>query len=256
MMITTKTPTVAGLPLAAFTQTAAPTVSDRYVHISTQRVVELMQEEGFTVAGTIAQKARGAGPAQFAKHVIDFRHPDVPAIGDSTPRFLFANSHDGSMRASVLAGVFRFVCSNGMVVGSTYANERVRHAGEAAHNIIERVRALARNTGPLFQQIESWQRKELSEAQRNEFARLAATLRWGDPHRFLPEEILQVRRPEDDKGDLWTVFNRVQEATTRGGLEGVARTGRAVRSRPLTEVSTDLRFNEQLWKLAEEFAGM
>lgn len=253
MTLATPAPPLANLPLAAYTQTPAPTLSDRYVHISTQRVVELMQEEGFTVANAPGKKPRG--PAEFAKHVIDFRHPDVPSIGDAVPRFLFANSHDGSMRASVLAGVFRFVCSNGMVVGSTYANERVRHAGQAAHDIIARVRAMARNTAPLFAQIESWQRKDLSLAQRIEFARLSSTLRWGDPHRFLPEDLLRVRRPEDDKGDLWSVFNRVQEATTRGGVGGVARTGRAVRSRPLTEVGADLRFNEQLWKLAEEFSG-
>jgi hypothetical protein len=54
---------------------------------------------------------------------------------------VYLDSDELLLRPSALAGVFRFVCSNGMVVGSTYAAERTLHAGEAALTLIERMKA-------------------------------------------------------------------------------------------------------------------
>lgn len=244
-----------GLPQSVFTASKHPDLTDRYVHINTSQVLKALTDEGFVVAGTMHQRGRIDPMNPYGKHVIDLRHPDAPELDGAVPRVLFGNSHDGSMRASIMAGVFRYVCSNGMVVGSTYASERVMHVGDSAKQLIDRVRQLAKNTAPLFQQIETWQRKDLTAAAQAEYARLVATLRWGDPHRFEPEQLLQVRREADEGSDLWRVFNRVQEATTNVSLEGFARTGRRTVSRPLTEVTSNIRFNEQLWKLTEEFAG-
>lgn len=242
------------LPSAVFTKRAAPHLSDRYVHIDTNAVLEAFKDEGYQVAGVMRQRVLRGTSAEFRRHVLDLRHPSLPTVGGAVPRFLFANSHDGSMRASVMLGVFRFVCANGMVVGAQYANAKILHAGEAARNVIERVRELARSSTPLFQQIETWQRRQLTAPQREEFARLAATLRWGDPHRFSPQELLAVRREEDDGGDLWTTFNRVQESTTNLSLPGLARSGRTTTSKPLTQIDANLNYNRSLWQLAEEFA--
>jgi len=63
-----------------------------------------------------------------------------------------------------------------------------------------------------------------------------------------------VRREEDDRGDLWTTFNRLQENTVRGGLVGLSRSGRQATSRPLTDIQRDLAYNAQLWQLADELA--
>lgn len=242
---------LAQLPLAARSAQPAPHLTSRYVPVDTREVIAAMEQNGFVVADAKGTSGRNTA---FSKHTIDFRHPDVPHIGGATPRVLFVNSHDGSTRASALAGVFRFVCSNGMVVGSTYAREKVLHVGESARTLIERMQQLARNTSPLFRQIETWQRKDLNAAARRDFARFAAQLRWGDAGKFDVEDILRVRRAEDDKGDLWTVFNRVQENTTHGGMIGVTATGRQTTARPLEAVGANLAYNQQLWALAAEFA--
>jgi hypothetical protein len=68
------------------------------------------------------------------------------------------------------------------------------------------------------------------------------------------DELLKVRRPEDDKNDLWTVFNRVQENIMRGGLEGVSAQGRRIRTGGVRSLGSTLRVNTSLWELAEEFA--
>ena len=241
------------LPASALATTAAPTVSERYQFISSNTIVERFADEGWIVESATVAAPRKRDPL-FAKHMIDFRHPDFEPVHGAVPRIILVNSHDGSSSARVLAGVFRFVCSNGLVVGTTVGKEIVRHTGDAAADLIHRMQQLARNTSKLYAQIDTWSKKDLTKAQRYEFARFAAQLRWGDAQRFQPEDLLHVRREGDDRGDLWTTFNRLQENTTRGGIEGFSRSGRAATSRPLSDISRSVDYNAQLWQLAEEVA--
>lgn len=258
------------LPATVLQKQAAPRMSERYVHINSHDVVALMKGEGFEVASISTPRLRrnkaGEVTSQrdplFIRHQIDFRRDDKlwarhdDARGGYVPRMLFNNSHDGTTGASFMLGVYAFICSNGMVVGSTYAKERVRHIGDSAGQLIEKMRTLAKNTQPLFDQIDRWQEKRLTAPQTREFARLAAQLRWGDPHRFTEDAVLRVRRAEDDTDTLWAVFNRVQENTVRGGMHGLSRTGRAATARPLSEIGQSTAYNAQLWQLAEEFAAL
>lgn len=241
------------LPTSALATTAAPTVSERYQFISSNEIIERFAEDGWVVADANVAAPRKRDPL-FAKHMIDFRHPDYKEINGAVPRIILVNSHDGSSSARVLAGVFRFVCSNGLVVGTTTGKEVVRHTGDAAADLIHRMQQLARNTSKLYTQIDTWSKKDLTKAQRHEMARFAAQLRWGDAQRFSAEDLLAVRRADDDRGDLWTTFNRLQENTVRGGIEGLSRSGRSATSRPLSDISRSVEYNAQLWQLAEEVA--
>lgn len=241
------------LPASALATTAAPTVSSRYEFISSRDIIDRFANEGWHVA-TATVAAPRKRDALFAKHMIDFRHPDLQEINGAVPRIILTNSHDGSSSARVMAGVYRFVCSNGLVVGNTVGKEVVRHTGDAAADLIHRMQQLAKNTSKLYSSIDKWSKKDLTKAQRHEFARFAAQLRWGDAQRFAPEDLLMVRRAEDDRGDLWATFNRVQENTVLGGIEGLSRSGRAATSRPLSDITRSVDYNAQLWQLAEEVA--
>lgn len=243
------------LPASVRATTVAPHLSSRYVRVDSGAVVDAMLERGFQVHSVNTQGPRMRDPLH-SRHVIEFRLPESPVVGGAVPRVLFGNSHDGSTTAYAMSGVFRFVCSNGLVVGSMYGKEYARHTGDAARDLVERMQALARNTAPLFQQIEGWSRQQLTAPQRKTYAQLAAQLRWGDAHRFEVKDLLQVRRAEDDAGDLWTTFNRIQEATTRGGdhLTGLTRSGRTTTARAINEPNASVKFNAQLWSLTDEFA--
>ena len=241
------------LPASALATVAAPTVSERYQFISSAEIIDRFSDEGWRVETATVAAPRKRDPL-FAKHMIDFRNPEFEPVHGAVPRIILVNSHDGSSSARVLAGVFRFVCANGLVVGTTLGKEVVRHTGDAAADLIHRMQQLARNTSKLYSQIDTWSKKDLTKAQRFEMARFAAQLRWGDAQRFTPEDLLQVRRADDDRGDLWTTFNRLQENTVRGGIEGFSRSGRAATSRPLSDISRSVDYNAQLWQLAEEVA--
>lgn len=239
------------MPSAIFTNSGADHLSDRYSHINTNNVIEMMLQDGFYVHSAKAVEARSRDP-QFGKHVVEFRHNDAKPVNGVLPRVLFLNSHDGSTAARMFAGLFRFICSNGLVIGAALDMVKLRHTGEAAFELTQRASSIAKNGSRYFEQVERWSQKQLSAPQRNEFAMLASQLRWGDPHRFAAKEVLQVRRAEDDAGDLWSTFNRIQENTVRGGLPGLTRTGRAATSRPLNDMQRDIEFNANLWRLTEE----
>lgn len=242
------------LPRSALAAAPAPTVSGRYEFISTASIIDRFAQEGWAVAQATVAAPRKRDSA-YAKHMIDFRHPDFQEVNGAVPRIILTNSHDGSSSARLLAGMFRFVCSNGLVVGNTTHNEVVRHTGDAAADLIHRMQQLAKDTSKIYTSVERWAKKDLTKAQRHEFARFAAQLRWGDAQRFEPEDLLMLRRAEDDRGDLWSTFNRVQENTVLGGINGLSRSGRAATSRPLSDITRSVEYNAQLWQLAEEVAA-
>lgn len=60
-----------------------------------------------------------------------FRIPDIKLKIDKgdyvNPEVIIKNSYDGSCEASAIAGAYRLVCSNGMVIGYTLGKNSVRH---------------------------------------------------------------------------------------------------------------------------------
>lgn len=235
---------------------AAPSRSERYKHVNTQDVVNALREVGFVVDRAHFTKTRknGSKDPLFAKHQVILRSTELGEYDGITPEFLVTNSHDGTSSLQLMQGAYRFICGNGLILGTTFAKENIRHSGKAAQEAIDRAVRMSRGTAKWLKQVEEWKRIDMTAGQRHEFARLASVLRYGDANRFNVDDILAPRRAEDDRGDLWTVFNRVQENTMKGGMSGLATTGRRATARPLTEIAKASAFNADLWNLAEEFA--
>src|SRR3546814_13359683 len=57
--------------------------------------------------------------------------------GAEANEIVLQNSHAGTSSYQMLAGMFRFVCSNGLVCGDTVADVRVPHKGDVATHVIE-----------------------------------------------------------------------------------------------------------------------
>ena len=63
----------------------------------------------------------------YTKHMIRLRHASQ-INGREANEIILLNSHDGTSSYQMLAGMFRFVCSNGLVCGDTVADVRVPHS--------------------------------------------------------------------------------------------------------------------------------
>jgi hypothetical protein len=242
-------------PAAVMATTRAEHLSDRYVQISTSKIVDAMADRGFVVAQYRHTNARAKNPEHAAHSVVFRREKDLLASKEMTPQIIFANSHDGSLRAFFVAGIFRFVCANGLVVGNAYGMLRTRHIGVEAETLADNAVVIGDNMQQVVDVMDEWRKIEVNKNVQREYAKLAAQLRFNDASRFEPDELLRVRRPEDAGDDLWRVFNRVQEATTRGGAAGISAAGNSVVSRPLNNVRDSINFNATLWDLTAEFAA-
>lgn len=243
--------------LSAIQNTLAhPKMSKRYVTIPTSEVIDIMHDIGFVISDQQQDKIRKGDPS-YAKHMVTFRNPDLQTPdGTYVPQAIWLNSYNGTSRATLRLGVYRFVCSNGLVVGTDYMSDSVKHCGDLAKSLIERIKEMSKQTVDVFSTIDKWNKVQLTTDQRVEFAKQAMLMRFGEQgvQRFDVRDVLTPRRAEDDNGDLWSTFNIIQENTVKGGLHGVTSTGRRVSSKPLKSIGLNVGYNEKLWSLAESFA--
>ena len=225
-------------------------VSERYGFIPTSAVVHALEQAGFVaVRAQVARASRER--VAFAKHLIRFRHREHlgPQVGDWLPEVVLVNSHDGSSSYQIMAGVYRLVCANGMIVGNSFAEARIRHTKNAPDEIVDASFRVIEALPKITDDIESMQAVALEEGERLAFATAALTLRYPENPPIRPEQLLDTRRGADTANDLWTGFNVVQENLLRGGQR---RTDSRRRTRGISSVSEDVRLNRALWTLAEE----
>lgn len=236
-------------------------VSDRYAFVPTIDVVNALRDSGWYPSEVRAQTVRSRR-AEYAKHQIRFRQPgcdQITEVGDQAFEIVLTNSHDRTSGFALDAGIFRKVCSNGLVVkDKELGSVSVRHVGEAPQLVVQHVEGLISDQIPRLEDaIARWSTIQLDEGQQLILANKAAELRWGEPESapIRAFQLLRARRYADHDNDLWSVFNRVQENVIRGGQRGRASTGRRMSVRAIGNIDVDRRINQGLWEAASELAA-
>jgi hypothetical protein len=254
--------------------------SDRYTYIPTSEIIAAMMKEGFQVFKASQSRSRIEGKSEFTKHMLRFRHADALAelkVGDSIPEVVLVNSHDGTSAYKLSAGIFRLVCSNGlMVADSTVASLAVHHKGNIVQQVLEGSFQIVNGSTKAIEKVETWRELALTAGEQNAFAEAARELRFADSEGTIKTpitaaQLLAPRRNEDrndnwrmPKPDLYTTMNVVQENVIRGGLSGVQigqdergrATRRRVTTRTVTGIDQDVKLNRALWTLAERMAEL
>lgn len=243
---------------AMFAESPSDNVSSRYGFVSTKRIVDVLEADGYHVAqarGGIRLTSRSHGI-----HEVRLRKFDHEVkVNDIFPEIVLINSHNGTSSAILHMGLFRKICSNGLVVGEAFQTSfRVPHIGDPRENILSAATHIMESAPRLHDTIDKWRKRTMTPAEISEFGRRASSLRKyngeiiTDPDRF--GSITSARRAEDSTSNLWHVFNRTQENLVRGGvLVASEKTGRVRHSRGLRAVKPLVELNRGLWDLAEEF---
>ncbi|MGF6696928.1 hypothetical protein OKW38_001540 [Paraburkholderia sp. MM5496-R1] len=234
--------------------------SERYTYIPTIDVLRGLRTEGFQPFMICQTRVRDQGKREFTKHMLRLRHADQ-ITGEEADEIVLLNSHDGTSSYQMLAGTFRFVCQNGMVAGENIADIRVPHKGNVVQNVINGAFDVLDGFDLIRVQKEGMRAVELNLDEQHAFARSALALRYdpADAEAAAPvteSQLLVPRRFEDRHDDLWTVFNRVQENLTKGGLHGRSRSGRTMSTRPITGIDQNVKLNRALWMLADAMRQM
>jgi hypothetical protein len=234
--------------------------SERYTYILTIDVMRGLRNEGFEPFMVCQTRVRHEDRLEYTKHMLRLRHANQ-INGDEANEIVLLNSHDGTSSYQMLAGMLRFVCQNGMVAGDNVADIRVPHKGNVVQNVINGAFDVLDGFDLIREQKDGMSNVTLDRDEQHAFARSALALRYDPtdaetPAPITENQLLNLRRFEDRRDDLWTVFNRVQENLTKGGLHGRSRTGRSMSTRPITGIDQNVKLNLALWVLADAMRQM
>jgi hypothetical protein len=240
--------------------------SERYTYIPTIDVLRGLRREGFEPFMVAQGQSRIEGKTEYTKHLIRMRHHREMGGQVSTKpeanEIILINSHDGASSYQMLAGMFRFVCCNGLVVGDVVGDIRIPHKGNIQGEVIEGAFRVLGEFEAVEQHAEAMKALPLEPREQIAFATAALALRFGERgveegggHRPAPvtaEQLNEPRRGEDLGHSLWATFQRVQENVMRGGQPGRTVQGRRMQTRAVAAIDRGVSLNRALWMLAEE----
>lgn len=225
--------------------------SERYTYIPTITLLDNLQREGFRPFFACQTRVRDESKREHTKHMLRLRR-EGQITGKQVPEIILLNSHDGSSSYQMLPGLFRAVCSNGLVCGESFGEVRVPHKG----NVVERVIEGAYEVLGVFDRVEEkrdeMQSLLLPPPAQEALAKAALTYRFGEEHQPVTEsQLLAPRRWQDESGDLWTTYQRIQENLIKGGLYGRNAKGGRTHTRAIKGIDGDMKLNRALWVMAE-----
>lgn len=254
---------------SVFATRAASKMSESYAFVSSMQAMDIMAKVGLVPVDASQRKAKG--DPSVARHLVrlafkeDLEKAKARKVGDTMPEVILVNSHNGRTAFKLYYGLFRFVCSNGLIVSDHEVGATRRHIG-SAEAILEEVDNILEQGDSVIKRVHRMKQTTLTETQRLRFAQRALELRYApkdreedeeedkpDPKKLstiLPEQLLVPRRPEDKGLDLWHTYNVVQENMIVGGLTGKSANGRATHTRQLRDVRKLVSVNTGLWDLA------
>ena len=243
-------------------------LSKHYSFVPTMRVVNDLRTLGYEVTDAVQVKARKKSTNGYQKHMITLEHPKYKVEGsEEYPQILLTNSHDGGNAFSLSAGIFRLVCSNGLVIKTEdYGSARLVHKGYSFKAVRKLVEQFEETMGEVLTKITAMKKVELTKAQQIEFAKKAALLRFTAKSYNEDniadvvdiDDLLNVDRKEDAGNGLYEVFNRVQESIVQGkylyASSGKVKDAdtKTRKARPIKNFKQSISVNKKLSELAFE----
>lgn len=238
---------------AVFSDRPVKDVSERYVYIPSYKIIDDMERIGWYPAEVKQSVPRNEELNQYQKHSIRFRTEEksyYSKVGDVVPEMHYVSSHDRTYRCLMSFGANKLVCGNGLITPvELFQNLSVKHIDINFKSIEEVIIEIAEGFSNLYSKIEEYKTIELNKVTKDKFALKARDLRWSDgkvPH----TQLLQPKRKEDQKDDLWTVFNVIQENIIHGGIE-YSNPHRKRTARPITNIVQETKINKDLWLVME-----
>ena len=236
-----------------------PNVTDKYLFVNTETIINDLAKLNWFPVEVAQRKSRKEEGTIFSKHMVSFQNPDIKITSedgdDAYPRILLTNSHDGMQSFRFSVGIFRLVCSNGLVVADEeFSDFRIKHKGYSFSELRNVVKQAVKDLPNRVEVMNDMKNRILTQEEKNKLALDAMLIRAGVDNLEYDEEtivdILEPKRKADKGDDLWRVFNVVQEKITQGDFHA-ALTGAKVRKvRKIQSFEKDLKVNKELFKLA------
>ena len=235
-------------------------LSKHYSFVPTSRVINDLRTMGWNPVDAVQVKARKKETNGYQKHMITFENDSYKTEGTTEyPQLLLTNSHDGGNAFTLSAGIFRLVCSNGLVLKTEdYGTSRLVHKGYSFEAIQDLVNDFVATIDETLTRITAMKEVELTKEQQMEFAKAAALLRFTEKSYNEQnisdvvelDDLLSVDRKEDAGDGLWEVYNRVQESIVQGSFHYIGGNKKSRKARPIKNFKQSIDVNKKLSELA------
>lgn len=252
-------------PLAFAESPTNPKVSGKYLFVNTETIVDDLDKLGWKPVQAAQRKSRGKSTI-FSKHMVAFQNPDIKIKGkdgdDAFPRIIMTNSHDGMQAFKFSVGIFRLVCSNGLVVADEqFSDFKIKHKGYTFEELRSVVNEAVADLPNKVEVLNQMKQRILTQEEKNKLALDAMLIRAGikidskEAKKFeydeeTIEDILEPKRKADEGNDLWKVFNVIQEKITQGEFSAALKGAKVRKVRKIKSFEKELKVNKELFQLA------
>ena len=221
------------------------------VYIQTIDVVKNLQDQGWKINGVCEQRAKNR---KISNHYVKLEHPDFTinhkGKTEGLANIYVSNSCTGKSPLNLDLGMYRLVCSNGLIRKDSYMERNFSHTERSLKRIPIALQDINKHAKLILTEFEKLKYKELTPQEMMARASNAAKLRFEDDT-IDYTQLLTAHRNEDEGNDLWSVYNRIQENLTKSNLL-VDRDGKLISG--TYNVQNDIKINKDLYQLVEEFA--
>lgn len=206
------------------------TTTDKFRGVSSQSIIDCYEEAGLVVRDILRPGARNKENLPFNKHIVRLTTPEnLEALQNGTKseivEIIVVNNNNNRGSISIMMGIFRFICSNGIIAGDKLFNKKVRHDGATMTNLLNALITAKERMHQVDSVIEKLKSIELCEADRLDFKKMVREkfivpkLKTGNTTQVNVTSMLNPVRVEDQRNDAWTTFNRFQEYLIKGGIK-------------------------------------
>jgi hypothetical protein len=250
-------------PLAFRTDPTNPKVSEKYVQANTATVINDMAKLGWYVVDAKQKGKRKNSSGIQSFHMVSFQNPDIKVMENNEveafPRIILTNSHDGMNSFKFMIGLYRLVCSNGLIVADeTFEELTIRHINynfnDLRHLVTKTVEALPQ----YIETVNKMKSTQLTTEQKHDFALKMLKLRKNVPadtelkvSEATLDDILTPARQADEGDSVWNVFNVLQEKMIKGGsMIESGKNNKLRKMRPVKSFVRDLNVNYSMYQTA------
>lgn len=189
-------------------------VSHRYTFVPTARIVDGLREQDWMPVAVEEQRIRNEARRGFQKHMIRFRRAEqMETLDEWNVELVLLNSHERGCAYQLHAGIFRRICSNGLVISEgSFEAIRFRHSKLETDEVVRASFRLLEFVPKVGELVNRFRERELDFQESLDLAHHAMLLRYSNPSESPvdAETLLKPRRDADVGTDLWTTMNRVQ----------------------------------------------
>lgn len=256
-------------PLVFATSPTNDKVSEKYTVANTYTVIQDMEKLGWKVVRAAQRKATKKSSGRFSYHMVALQNPDIKItkqvdggeeIVECFPQIILTNSHDGLSCFQFRVGLYRCICSNGLVISDAELSEfKIRHIYYSFENLRAVVGRILEALPSKVERMSQMSNVLLSEDQKLDFAKKALSIRKGVKEEELQadeetyKDLLTPVRKEDEGSSLWNVYNVLQEKIVKGGYTTAEEGKKARKVRKVTSFIKELDFSRRIDEVAQSY---